>query len=83
MRALFDSPTVAGLAEAVIRAQLGAANPEELEELLRSVEQLSPEEVARENRMINAGERSGPASDAAGDYVGELRSTATRRSSLV
>ncbi len=48
IRALFDAPTLAGLAERVTLAQLGSASPQELDDLFSAVEQLTDEEAARE-----------------------------------
>ncbi len=47
VRALFEAPTIAGLAERVILAQLAATRPDELEDLFGSVERLSDAEAAR------------------------------------
>jgi amino acid adenylation domain-containing protein len=46
LRALFDAPTVATLTEYVVRAQAAALETENLDDLLRQLEQLSEEEAS-------------------------------------
>jgi acyl transferase domain-containing protein len=50
--ALFDAPTVAGLAAAVERERQAAEEPEDLEKLLALVEGLSPEEAVQHLSQI-------------------------------
>ena len=64
VRALFDAPTVAGLAERVVLAQLGALDPEEMGDLFSSVEQLSQEEAARHVRDTESPENAASDNDA-------------------
>jgi acyl carrier protein len=45
LRSLFETPTVAGLAEAIVRRQIEHADRETLTQMLAEVEQLSPDEV--------------------------------------